>query len=102
MRFGMVVLILVGVLASSTITLAETSAWADPPARPLKLTASQFGALRQLETQAQHAAILDVHATYKSERERSLDFTRASDDFWTVVYQGMYPSAIAFILLTSL
>jgi len=93
MRLWAVLLTLTVVLATSGI------AWASPPTRPAGLTTAQFNALQQIESQPQHAIVLDIHASYKSERERSLDLTRASDDFWTAVYQGGFPGAIAAILI---
>ena len=93
MRLATVLLALTLVINSSTVV------WAAPPSRPCALTPTQFDALRQMETQPEHDAILDVHATYKSERERSLDFTTASDDFWTIVYQAGFPGALAAVLI---
>ncbi len=88
-------------LLAVLIVLAGTStAWSKtPPARPLSMTADQFTAIRSLEAQPEHQSVLDVHATYKSERERSLDFTRASDDFWSVVYHAGFPGAMLIVLI---
>jgi hypothetical protein len=72
---------------------------ADPPARPLGLTAEQFQHLQQLESQPEHALALDMRASYKSERERSLEFTRASDDILSVVGLGYTPGLILTFLI---
>jgi len=95
MRFNTALLMLAVVLAGSAVT------WAGPPSRPLGLTADQFHALQRLETQPAHRAVLDVHATYKSQRERSLDLTRASDDFWTIALQAGFPGTIAGFLIAA-
>ncbi len=83
-----------GSLLAGAATLA-----AAPPSRPVPLTASQMAAIRELEQQPQHAAVRAVRATYKSEREKSLEFTRASDDFWTAVWQGGFPGTILAVLI---
>ena len=98
MRFGIVRLIL---LILAVVLAGSTVAWAAPPARPVGLTAEQFQTLQRLETQPPHRAVLEVHATYKSERERSLDFTRASDDFWTIAMQAGFPGTIAAFLIAA-
>lgn len=72
---------------------------AGPPARPLGLTPEQFAQIRGLEAQPEHAVVLDLHATYKSEREQHLDFNRASDDFWSGVYQVGFPGTVLAILI---
>lgn len=74
---------------------------ASPPARPAALTASQYAALQAAQSAPEHARVLDVSATY-SAREESLEFTRFSDDFWTVVYDVGWPGAYLGIILCAL
>jgi len=80
---------------------APLAAYAGPPARPLALTPAQFDALGELENQPQHVAVLDVHATFKSEREKSLDATRLSDDIFTVAWTGGVPAAVIICLIAA-
>ena len=87
------VIVLLSILAIPSMTSAE------PPGRPLDLTTAQFDHLQQLEAQPDHAAIVDMHAAYKSEREKSLDATRLSDDFWTVAMNGGFPATIVILLI---
>ncbi len=93
------VLILAVVMMILLATPAVVSA--NPPGYPLALTPAQFDYLRQLETQPEHAAILDMHATYKSEREKSLDATRLSDDILTVAWTGGLPATIIILLIAA-
>ncbi len=98
--------LLISALLMITLPL---SALAQPPAnaaaakpaisRPLALTNGQFEALRQIENQPQHRAVLAVHATYKSEHERHMDLVRASDDFWTAAYTFGFPGTIIAMLI---
>jgi len=83
------------------VLATPSSASADLPPRPLGLTAGQFEHLRRLEAQPQHAAVVDMHASYKSERERSLEMTRMSDDILTVAYSGGIPATILWILFVA-
>ena len=89
------------VIVTTLVWLAPLAALADPPPRPLALTEAQYNHLRQLEVQPEHATILDVHATYQSERERSLEATRLSDDILTVAYTGGFPATILILLIAA-
>jgi len=84
---------------AAVIFMGPAMVLAEPPSRPVGLTAAQFQALRQVESQPQHQRVLEVHATYKSDRERNLDFTRASDDFWSLVWHAGWPGTIATFLI---
>ena len=90
-------------LAIVMMVLVSTpaAASADPPPRPLAMTSAQFDHLRQLEAEPEHAAVLDLHASYKSEREKSLDATRLSDDIFTVAYTGGFPATILILLIAA-
>ena len=85
-----VVLVVPGVVSAST------------PARPMQLTEAQFDRLCQLETQAEHVAVLDVRASYTSEREAKLEANRLSDDISTAAYQFGWPGAILILVLAGL
>lgn len=84
-----------------TVLVVGNVASAAPPTRPLQLTSTQFDRICQIETQAEHTAILDVHASYTSEREAQMDKTRLVDDISTAAYQFGWPGAILMILLIS-
>lgn len=83
------------------LTAASSERQVSPPARPAPLTASQYAALQAVQSAPEHAKVLQVSATY-SAREESLEFTRFSDDFWTVVYDVGWPGAYLGILLCAL
>lgn len=72
-----------------------------PPARPVALTASQFAALQAAQSAPEHARALNTSATY-SAREESLQFTRFSDDMWTVIYDVGWPGTYLGVLLCAL
>jgi hypothetical protein len=51
-----------------------------------------------MQTSPEHSQVLGTSATY-SAREQSLEFTRFSDDFWTVVYDVGWPGVyLGFII----
>ena len=74
---------------------------AQMPDRPAPLTVAQFETLCQLETQSQHAEVLALHATYKSEREQEQDRTRLANDVSTGVFQFGLPVALLAILIAA-
>jgi len=86
---------------AATILIASGVASAAPPARPLQLTGAQFDRLCQLESQPVHAAILDVRASYTSEREARLESTRLANDVATGAWQFGFPGAILFMLIAA-
>ena len=65
------------------------------------MTSVSFDHLCQLESQATHTAVLDLHASYKSDREKQMDLTRLSDDIWTVAYTGGFPATLVFLLIAA-
>ncbi|HOB73151.1 MAG TPA: hypothetical protein PKG54_01370 [Phycisphaerae bacterium] len=89
------------ILASALIVVLACPAWvlSNPPARPKPLTVEQYRHLVELERQPEHLAVLDVQATYTSNREFDRDFTRASDDFWSVAWHAGFPGTILGILI---
>lgn len=89
------------VLIGLGVFLAGATVLAGPPSRPLTLTAAQFEGLCDLQTQPEHATVLDVHATYKSEREQHLDAVRLSDDVFSAVWHGGVPGTILAILIAA-
>jgi len=82
--------------------IAGPLAQASPPVRPLPLTQAQFDQLCQIETQAEHVAVLDIRASYTSEREAQLEKNRLVDDATTAAYQFGWPLAILLIALGGL
>lgn len=99
MMRGMLTLVLVTLI----LTAIPAAVFAAPPARPLALTADQIDALRQLETQPQHAAVLDTHASFQDESDRlaSLEATRLSDDIFTIAYTGGFPVGLLLVLIAA-
>jgi hypothetical protein len=93
MRRSILAVSLAAVLAVPGLLLAGA------PGRPAAVTGDQLRALNQMEQLPEHQAVLKVHATYTSERERNLDFTRASDDFWTVVWDTGFPGTILAVII---
>ncbi len=51
-------------MCSSALMAQASSAAAEPPSRPLPITVDQYDALSALAAQPQHAASLDVRASY--------------------------------------
>ncbi|MBI4578172.1 MAG: hypothetical protein HY718_00625 [Planctomycetes bacterium] len=98
---GIAAILLVGALpvlaerpaAGERRTGSSASLNPTPPARPAALTPAQFEALRRIEAQPEHRTIAGISATY-SAREKNLEFTRFSDDFWTAAYQVGWPGWI--------
>ena len=87
---------------TAVVFVAGAVASAAPPARPLQLTEAQFDRLSQIETQPEHAAILDVRASYTSEREARLETTRLADDISIGAYQFGWPGAILILILAGI
>jgi hypothetical protein len=88
-------------LTVAILAAGATPALSAPPNRPTGLTLEQYEALCQIESQAVHASVLDVHATYASEREQRLEFNRIADDISTGIYQIGFPSLILTLLFTA-
>jgi hypothetical protein len=96
--------------AALAIVAAPAAAWAgssapsgskaslNPPARPVALTPAQYQTLRVIEQMPEHSKVGGSVASY-SAREKNLQFTRFSDDFWTVAYDVGWPGTyLAFII----
>lgn len=77
------------------------TALADPPARPRRLTPAQCRQLAQLEQQPQHSAVQSVQATYTKDAKFDKNFTRISDDVWTIVFDVGVPTAIIVVLVAA-
>ena len=75
------------------------AAYAAPPACPLAVTQAQFDELRQIESQPQHAMMLEVRATYTTDREKQLEDNLIANDITTAATQFGWPSALAAILI---
>ena len=87
--------------ATSADATTMTSSHAKPPAHPAALTAAQYQYLQVVQTLPEHSRILGTSATY-SAREKSLKFTRFSDDFWTVAYDVGWPGAYLTVAICAL
>jgi hypothetical protein len=72
-----------------------------PPSRPVPLTHSQFQALKSAQAEPEHSKVLETSATY-SAREERLEWTRFSDDVWTVIYQAGWPGAFLAVALCAI
>jgi hypothetical protein len=88
------------VLAAVILSM-PMSAMADPPTRPHELTATQYQQLIRLESQPQHVAVQELHASYASEREINLEATRAWDDALTYAYNIGFPTGILILLIAA-
>lgn len=86
------------VLVGALIVLAPAVVLAGPPARPLALTSEQYETIQQIEAQPEHAAVLNVQASYTSEHEATQAANLVANDITTAIYQGTY-AAVPIILL---
>lgn len=81
--------------------MSPVAAQAVPPPRPVPLTPAQYQRLKQVEQQPSHAMVRNLRASYSSDRERNLEFNRASDDFWTAAHTGGFPIGLLIILIAA-
>jgi hypothetical protein len=91
--------VIASILIAAILLAVPTAVSAAPPPRPLDVTPSQFNELQKLEADPQHVAVLDVHASYKSEHEKQLEATLLSNDILTVVFSGGYPTLVLVLLI---
>ncbi len=89
------------ILILAVLTAIPTAASAAPPARPLAVTPAQFGELQKAQTATEHVAVLDVHASFKSEHEKQLEKTRMADDISSGVVLIGYPTLIICLLIAA-
>jgi hypothetical protein len=92
---SLVLRLVVGVL----VVLAPAVVLAGPPARPLALTSEQYQTIQQVEAQPEHAAVLDVQASYTSEHEAMQAANLVTDDITTGVTQGGWAGALIILLI---
>ena len=90
----MIIVLVTAILSAPMAVLAD-----NPPPKPVPFTPEQFQALQQLQVQAEHTAVLEIKASYKSQREKEHDLIRASDDFWTVAHNAGFPAVVAVLLI---
>ena len=81
------------------VVLAPAVVLAGPPARPLALTSEQYQAIQQIEAQPEHAAVLDVQASYTSEHEATQAANLVTNDITTAIYQGTYAATPIILLI---
>lgn len=86
-------------LAIAIMTAAPAAISAAPPSHPLPLTSTQFNELQRLQADEEHAAVVDIHASFKSEHEQQLERTRLADDISTGVMLIGYPALIVGLLI---
>jgi len=79
--------------------VAASVAVGAPPSRPLALTSDQYQAICQVEAQPEHAAVLDVQASYTSEYEATQAANLVANDITTAACQGGWLSAPFIILI---
>lgn len=92
-------LITVSVLLGYLLGVPALARAENPPLRPLPFTTAQFAALQQIQAEADHLVVLEVKASYKSQREKEHDLIRASDDFWTVAHNAGFPATVLILLI---
>lgn len=93
---------LTALILTLTILMAvPASVSAAPPSRPRALTPSQFNELQNLQADQEHAAVVDIHASFKSEHEQQLERTRMADDISTGVMLIGYPTLIICLLIAA-
>jgi hypothetical protein len=86
-------------LAMAILMAVPSAVSAAPPSRPLALTPAQFKELENLQADREHAAVVDMHASFKSEHEKQLEQTRLADDISTGVMLIGYPALIVGLLI---
>ncbi|HOW70950.1 MAG TPA: hypothetical protein PKY77_10145 [Phycisphaerae bacterium] len=72
---------------------------AAPPAKPLPVTAKQFDQLRQIQAQPQHAAVVNVQATFTSDREKQLEANLIANDILTVAWNAGWPTTLLIVTI---
>ena len=85
--------VVVLILAAPAVVLAG------PPGRPLALTSEQYQAIQQIEVQPEHAAVLDVQASYTSEHEATQAANLVTNDITTGLTQGGWAAAPIILLI---
>ncbi|MGQ9651856.1 MAG: hypothetical protein ACUVXJ_17265 [Phycisphaerae bacterium] len=86
-------------LAIAIMMAAPVAISGAPPSRPLPLTPAQFNELQKLQADEEHAAVVDIRASFKSEHEQQLERTRFADDISTGVMLIGYPALIVGLLI---
>jgi hypothetical protein len=89
------------ICAGLSALLIAGTVFAAPPGKPIPITSHQFAAVRDIERQPQHHQVLNVRATFQSERERIVERNLKSDDVTTAATFIGYPAAIITILIVS-
>lgn len=93
-------LILVGCVMAGMWFQGPVSLAAGPD-RPLELTPEQYAQLQQIQAESDHQAIVDVHASYSTEREERIEADRIANDITTGMWQATYPVVITILLIAA-
>lgn len=96
MRSSLMLMVLAAVILAAP--LASIAA-PPPPAKPLPVTATQFDQLRQIEAQPQHAAVLNVQATFTSDREKQQEANLIANDILTVAWSAGWPTTLLIVAI---
>ena len=88
-------------LVLAALLAVPTTLSAAPPVRPLAVTSTQFDELQRLQNDPEHASVLDIHASYKTEHELQIEKTRLADDISTGVVLIGYPTLIITLLIAA-
>jgi len=93
MRTALIAMVMMAVLIGP--------AMAAPPTRPLPMTSTQYQAVCQVESQAEHVAVLDVRASYTSESEAIRSANLVANDVSTAAFQVGWPSIPLILLIAA-
>lgn len=92
----------IAALVTGAFFLAPLVATAEPPAKPLEFTPEQYRCLSDMADEPDHAQTLNLHASYKSEREKRKDLNLVIDDTLTVVHDAGYAVLMMTFLIVGL
>lgn len=92
---GIVSVVLAGLCLQSGMVLAAG------PGRPLELTPDQFTQLEQLQAEPAHGSLMDLHASYSSEREERIEADRIANDISTGAMQAAWPVILTIVLIAA-
>jgi hypothetical protein len=92
---GIILGVLAGMFLPSGMVLAAG------PDRPLELTPEQFAQLQQIQAEPAHEALMDLHASYSSEREERVEADRLANDVSSGAMLAAWPVALTWLLIAA-